>query len=162
MKLYVLIIFRLSDRLEKKIEAMDKKIERIAYDPFGNTVRQYEKILEISDARTRLINLKVMYDLLIRELSGEETLLIARHALGLSSGEIAESLGMNGSTVYKRLCKAIRHAEKVLEKAGFDEKRMERDYGDLPQVTAAKNVVKRRVKHAAVRPRRCAEQKPVA
>ena len=47
MKLYVLIIFRLSDRLEKKIEAMDEKIERIAYDPFGNTVSQYEKILEI-------------------------------------------------------------------------------------------------------------------
>ena len=161
MKLYVLIIFRLSDRLEKTIEAMDKKIERIAYDPFGNTVRQYEKILEITDVRTRLINLRVMYDLLIRELSGEETLLIARHALGLSSAEIAESLSMKDSTVYKRLRKAIRHAEKTLENAGFDEKRMEREYGNLPQVTSAANVVKHRVR-TAERPKRIAEQKPVA
>lgn len=161
MKLYVLMIFRLSDRLEKTIEAMDKKIERIAYDPFGDTVKQYEKILEISDVRTRLINLKVMYELMIRNLGGDETLLIARHALGLSAGEIAESLNVNAGTVYKRLCRAMRHAEKVLKSAGFDEKRMERDYADVPQVTAAMNMMKRRVRPSG-RPKICVGQKPVA
>lgn len=161
MKLYVLMIFRLNDRLEKTIEAMDKKIERIAYDPFGNTIKQYDAILELTDRRTRLINLKVMYDLLIRELSGEETLLIARHALGFSANEIAESLGMNGSTVYKRLCRAIARAEKLLEDAGFDERRMERDYCDVPQATAAMNVMKRRVRRTE-RPEKTIRRKPVA
>ena len=161
MKLYVLMIFRLNDRLEKTIEAMDKKIERIAYDPFGNTIKQYDAILELTDRRTRLINLKVMYDLLIRELSGEETLLIARHALGFSANEIAESLGMNGSTVYKRLCRAIARAEKLLEDAGFDERRMERDYCDVPQATAAMNVMKRRVRRTE-RPEKAIRRKPVA
>lgn len=161
MKLYVLMIFRLNDRLEKTIEAMDKKIERIAYNPFGNTIKQYDAILELTDRRTRLINLKVMYDLLIRELSGEETLLIARHALGFSANEIAESLGMNGSTVYKRLCRAIARAEKLLEDAGFDERRMERDYCDVPQATAAMNVMKRRVRRTE-RPEKTIRRKPVA
>ena len=161
MKLYVLMIFRLSDRLEKTIEAMDRKIEHIAYDPFGNTIKQYDAILELTDRRTRLINLKVMYALMIRELGGEETLLIARHALGFSANEIAESLGMNGSTVYKRLCRAIAHAEKILEDAGFDESRMERDYCDVPQVTTAMNMMKRRVRPAE-RPKKAIRHKPVA
>lgn len=161
MKLYVLMIFRLNDRLEKTIEAIDRKIERIAYDPFGNTIKQYDAILELTDRRTRLINLKVMYDLMIRELDGEETLLIARHALGFSANEIAESLGMNGSTVYKRLCRAIARAEKILEDAGFDERRMERDYCDVPQVAAAMNMMKRRVRQTE-RPKKAIRRKPVA
>ena len=133
MKTYVLAIFRLSDRLEKSIDAMDKKIEKIAYNPFGDTIKQYDKILEITDKRMRLINLRVMYELMLRKLDGEETMLIARHALGLSAGEIAESMNMNGSTVYKRLSRALVRAEKILKEAGFDERRMERDYADVPQ-----------------------------
>ena len=162
MKTYVLAIFRLSDRLEKSIDAMDKKIEKIAYNPFGDTIKQYDKILEITDKRMRLINLRVMYELMLRKLDGEETMLIARHALGLSAGEIAES--MNGSTVYKRLSRALVRAEKILKEAGFDERRMERDYADVAQLAAAKRLFDRR--SAACGKRRRAEnrveQKPVA
>ena len=164
MKTYVLAIFRLSDRLEKSIDAMDKKIEKIAYNPFGDTIKQYDKILEITDKRMRLINLRVMYELMLRKLDGEETMLIARHALGLSAGEIAESMNMNGSTVYKRLSRALVRAEKILKEAGFDERRMERDYADVAQLAAAKRLFDRRSAGCGKRRRaeNRAEQKPVA
>ena len=112
-----------------------------------------------------MVMMMVMRFLLeLRKLDGEETMLIARHALGLSAGEIAESMNMNGSTVYKRLSRALVRAEKILKEAGFDERRMERDYADVAQLAAAKRLFDRRSTACGKRRRaeNRAEQKPVA
>ncbi|MFR1565377.1 MAG: hypothetical protein ACLSUT_02945 [Christensenellales bacterium] len=142
MKIWILVIFRLSSVLERQIEALDKKIERIALNPFGVTEKQYAGIIELSDRRIRLLNMRAMYDVLIRSLSGEEIFLIAKYAFGLSAAEIAELIGVKQGAAYKRIIKAVKRAEKLLADAGFDEERMQKEYLEFSAVVAALNALK--------------------
>lgn len=142
MKIWILMIFRLAGELEKQIENLDKRIERVAVNPFGITLKQYEAVLELSDRKSRLVNLKIMYELLLRRLSGDDVFLIAKYASGVSVAEIAQRLQMRASAAYKRINRAIDRAIAELAGAGFDEERMEIEYRDFPAVTVVLNTLK--------------------
>lgn len=146
MKIWILAVFRLASGLCRAIEEYDKKIDRIALDPFGVTLKQYEKVIALSDKKRRLINLKVMYMLLKEKLDEHDIYLITKYARGISVAEIAERLEMKQSAVYKRLNRAIAEAEEVLAKSGYDEKRMECEYGEFRAVKSALMSLKSKAK----------------
>ena len=137
MRIWILAVFRLASGLSKAIEEHDKKIERISLNPFGVTLKQYEKVIELSDRKIRLVNMKIMYDLLREKLEQHEVYLISKYARGISVAEIALCLEMKTGTVYKRLNRAVEAAEKILSESGYDEARMEREYSGFPAVKSA-------------------------
>ncbi len=124
MKIWILAIFRLAAGLSKTIDDYDKKIERIALNPFGVSLKQYEKVIELSDNKTRIVNMKIMHDLLKNRLDVNEVYLISKYARGISVAEMAERLEMKASSLYKKLNRAVAAAEEVLKKSGYDEVRM--------------------------------------
>lgn len=142
MKIWILAIFRLSAETEKQISALEAKIENIAINPFGVTVKQYRRVLELSDMRRRMCNLNIMYNLLISELNEEEVFLIAKYAYGLSANEIAAYTGLKPGATYKRINKALNKAEKILKNAGYDYERMEKEYGEFPSVKSVLAILK--------------------
>ena len=146
MKIWILAVFRLSAETEKQISDIEARIERIAINPFGVTVKQYRRVLELSDMRRRLSNLGIMYNLLLSELTEEEVFFIAKYAYGLSANEIAVYTGLKAGAAYKRINKALNKAEKILKNAGYDGERMEKEYGEFPCVKSVLAILKNKAR----------------
>lgn len=146
MKKWILMIFRIGSLLEQLTDRLDRRVERLALDPFGQTARQYERILELIDKKRRLVNLKVMREMLAHELAADDVFLLAKYAFGMSAAQIAELTNRRESTVYKRLRAALTKAEKTLLAAGYDEARLEREYSEFPIVKNTVGLFSRRVK----------------
>lgn len=142
MKIWILLIFRIAPSIEKYLENLDKRISKIALNAFGVTVNQYDEILALSMKKAKITNLRIMYNRLEDELTGEEYFMLQQYAQGETGDQISKSLDIKLSLTYKRLYKAIKKAELALLRAGFDEQRMEKDYLPFSFVSGAINVLK--------------------
>ena len=142
MKIWILLIFRIAPLIEKYLENLDKRISKIALNAFGVTVNQYDEILALSMKKAKITNLRIMYNRLEDELTGEEYFMLQQYAQGETGDQISKSLDIKLSLTYKRLYKAIKKAELALLRAGFDEQRMEKDYLPFSFVSGAINVLK--------------------
>lgn len=136
MKKWILTIFRIQPKLGKRVAAIDEKIERIALAAFGNTLDQCAKIIYLSGYKAKLINLKIMADVIAKRLGEQRTDELAAYAEGRSAKEIAAINGTNQFTVYRRVMRSIEDASVELNDCGYDEKRMEREYGTMKFVVA--------------------------
>lgn len=132
MRTWIMTILFLAGRLESAAERLDEKAERIALDPKGNTMRQYEKIAEVLDVKRRLVNLRVMAHRLETCLNPSERERIGRAMDGASSAAVAESEGVSRTTAYRRTKRAFLRAAAILDGLGYDAARMEEDYASIP------------------------------
>ncbi len=134
MKIWILTIFRLAAEVGKQIDSLEKRIEHIAVNPFGITTKQYEKVLSLGDKRNRLINLRVMHEVICDDLTAEERLMLTRYAFGTSAAQLGEVMGYRVGAVYARIKRALAKAKKTLARCGYDEGRMINEYGEFGEV----------------------------
>ena len=71
MKKWILTVFGVQPILGKRVAAIDEKIERIAMYPFGNTLEQCAQIIYLNGYKARLVNLKIMADVISKRI-GED------------------------------------------------------------------------------------------
>ena len=131
MKKWILTIFRVVPKLGRRIETIDKRIERVALAVFGNTLEQCAKIIYLSGYKSRLVNIRIMHDVIVGKIGEETARDLEDYACGKSAKEIAAVDGRNQYTVYRRIMKAIGEAIKELDDCGYDEERMEREFGGM-------------------------------
>ena len=136
MKKWILTVYRILPKLGKRVAAIDEKIERIALSAFGNTLDQCAKIIYLSGYKAKLVNLKIMADVISKKIGAERAEELGEYASGRSAKEIAEARGANQYTVYRRIMRAIEVGAEELGDCGYDEKRMEREYGGMKFVRA--------------------------
>jgi DNA-binding CsgD family transcriptional regulator len=146
MKIWILLIFRIAPSIEKYLESLDKRIRRIALNAFGVTVNQYDEILALSMKKAKLVNLRIMYNRLEDELTGEEYFMLQQYAQGETGDQISKQLDIKISLTYKKINKALKKAELALKRAGFDEQRMEKDYLSFAFVSGAISALKVRMR----------------
>lgn len=131
MKKWILTIFRIVPKIGRRIETIDGRIERVALSPFGNTLEQCAKIIYLSGYKSRLVNIRIMYDVIVGQIGLEAARDLENYACGKSAKEIAADSGRNQYAVYRRIMKAIDAAIKELDDCGYDERRMDNDYGAM-------------------------------
>ncbi len=131
MKKWILTIFRIVPKIGRRIETIDGRIERVALSPFGNTLEQCVKIIYLSGYKSRLVNIRIMYDVIVGQIGLEAARDLENYACGKSAKEIAADSGRNQYAVYRRIMKAIDAAIKELDDCGYDERRMDNDYGAM-------------------------------
>lgn len=135
MKNWILLVFKLLPGLEKRIAGCDRIIERIALSPFGDTAAQYDEILSQMDKKARLVNLGVMLERIKSKLDYTDYFLLCRYAAGVPVSELADGLKLKRGTVYKRLRRILIRAAEILERDGYNEERLEKEYLSLPFVS---------------------------
>lgn len=143
IKRWILLLMRMGELPERLCDKIDERIERLALDPFGQTKKQYEKILSLTDVKGRIINLKLMRELLVGGLDPAQTFLLTRYAMGYSAAQLAADLDIKESTMYKRVRTAIGRAAAMLERAGFSESRLDDEYASMPAIKGIMKVFRR-------------------
>lgn len=131
MKKWILTVFRIQPKLAKRVAAIDEKIERIALAAFGATLEQCAKIIYLSGYKAKLVNLKIMRDVIEKRIGEEKAANLYAYACGKSAREIAGESGKNQYTVYRQIMRSIEDGAKELENCGYGEARMEREYGSM-------------------------------
>ena len=134
MKQWILLLTRIAPRLEKEVGAIEKRIERIALSLYGETTNQYSEILMLTDEKSRLINIKVLYGILRDALSTEERNQLVMLAKGESYAEIGKKMAVSTSCAYKRIAKTVERIGKIFDRAGWSEERLCREFSALPFV----------------------------
>ena len=123
MKKWILTVFGVQPILGKRVAAIDEKIERIA-------------IIYLNGYKARLVNLKIMADVISKRIGQDRAKDLAAYAAGKSAREIASTNGNNQFTVYRRIMKSVAEATEELEDCGYDERKMDRDYGGMKFIRA--------------------------
>lgn len=130
MKNWVLTVSAAAERLAGWMRRIDRRIEGIALDAGGNTARQYEMILDLQDKKVRLINLGVLDGMLSRELGGGYEL-VKEYADGRSLTDIAKLRHVSRSTVYRRVQDALNRGGALLQREGYGEDILRKDYAAI-------------------------------
>lgn len=130
MKKWILILFRALPLLAKRVADVEWKIEKIALNARGNTLEQCLEIVYLIGYKSRLVNMKVMRDVIAGEIGEGRATELAAYAGGKSASELAKD-GESAHVTYRRLMRSIDEATKALGRYGFDEDRMDRDYGAM-------------------------------
>lgn len=130
MKKWILILFRALPLLAKRVADVEWKIEKIALNARGNTLEQCLEIVYLIGYKSRLVNMKVMRDVIAGEIGEGRATELAAYAGGKSASELSKD-GESAHVTYRRLMRSIDEATKALGRYGFDEDRMDRDYGAM-------------------------------
>lgn len=149
MRLWILLLFNLAESVNTAAAKLEREIERVALHPFGDTMEQYERIIELSDKKQRLLTLKLYRRALSALLSGEELLILTKFAAGFSVSDISVMIGLSRSCVYKRLMRAYRICEKRLAELRLSPEVFEAEYGQLGMVKARLKRVEKKLKENA-------------
>lgn len=115
---------RLAGSIDKMIEARglgSMNISGASYS-FNNIINLSEKLIELSQRKVKLINLKVVTEkTLVRCGKTAAKLLIFKYIDGKTNSEVANLLGLSLRTFYRRLSDAEEKFEGVLTLSGFNE-----------------------------------------
>ena len=135
--------------LVKLASSIDRVVERKALYSFYVTSANFSsnniydlanKLIELSQRKIVLINIKVLTENALKNCSKEEAkLLIAKHIAKKKSNEICDMLKIPNRTYFRKVSQAESHFEKVLSKLGFPPSRLENYLKDESWITETKN-----------------------
>ena len=134
MMTWILTILHLEDRLEAAAARLDDRIAAVALNPFGDTMRQCERLMRLNDRKRRLVNMQVLSHRLRCCMKAEEAALLRLLHAGVSYGDLAQALGVSKATAYRRVKCAAAKCVRELEKLGFTPERLRREYADVNAV----------------------------
>lgn len=127
----ILSVYKYLDRV---VGAIDKLVREEAFNSFYYSgVNQYKngtidvanRIIEMSERKVRLVNLKVLADKALQECNrGSAQILIQKYMDGESSQEIAQRHNLNIRTYFRHLINAEENFAALLAKEGFDDKKL--------------------------------------
>lgn len=142
MKFWILMIFAVAQPARRMIERINEKIEKIALNPFGVTMKQYEKIEALVDKKSALSNLIVMQERVSSVISRDEAVALQFYSAGRTAKEIGQVKGESPAVVYGKIRSAICKGAKMLEKDGYTQERLEREYLGIAEIKSAYDRVK--------------------
>ena len=96
--------------------------------------------------KRKIINLAVLKTALCDSVKERDLDALSRYSCGETAGEIAKDCAVGESAVRKRIKRAIESCITAMQDMGFDEKRMEREYGSLDCVSLSRRAIERKTK----------------
>lgn len=147
MEIWLLTIFFLRAHLATAARLIEERAEREALNLREDAVRVCERVMSLNDLKRRLINLRVLYDKLKEGLPAEEFNILRAYAFKGTCG-LGQSMGINRMKVLRLVKRAELKGTHLLAALGFDEGRMERDYGAVPLCRGVREKIRRaKLKH---------------
>lgn len=131
------ILLTLYKRIPEEIRRNEKKVLKIASRSFygygaAETMKTYEKIIDMNDEKIRLINLKLLIDKAFNLLVSEDMrVIIMRFIKGLTFQEMADELEVSISQVFRLYDTAITSFTTQLEYLKFPQEKIAAEFGDL-------------------------------
>ena len=147
MKFWVMLICLLSNKIERETEMIDKKIMELALDPFADSLKQCEKIASLSNEKITLINLKILFDRIQREIGkeGVDKIMLLR-----SKPFLRQYCDRNDKDIKAVVAEALAIAKKgvvALEKLSFTQQKLDEDFGDNYRIVYELQRVKSLIKY---------------
>ena len=131
------ILLTLYKRIPEEIRRNEKKVLKIASRSFygygaAETMKTYEKIIDMNDEKIRLINLKLLIDKAFNLLVSEDMrVIIMRFIKGLTFQEMADELDVSIRQVFRLYDTAITSFTTQLEYLKFPQEKIAEKFGDL-------------------------------
>ena len=131
------ILLTLYKRIPEEIRRNEKKVLKIASRSFygygaAETMKTYEKIIDMNDEKIRLINLKLLIDKAFNLLVSEDMrVIIMRFIKGLTFQEMADELDVSIRQVFRLYDTAITSFTTQLEYLKFPQEKIAAEFGDL-------------------------------
>ncbi|MCR4725831.1 MAG: hypothetical protein K5753_01265 [Clostridia bacterium] len=128
-------------------EALERSAEKCALDGFyaiypSDQMRLYERLIKNNERKRNLVNMKYVIE---RGLSGIKTgnaaLLRERYEFTLARSDLMKKLGISLRTLYRRFDRALEEFACALDRFGFDQKRILREFGNEPLFSVSLNRV---------------------
>lgn len=134
MKHWILAVFNLASRLGKLCDRVDQEIDAVSCSLTTDTYTLCEAILALSDKKVRLINFKVMGQLMKEKLSDTEFEIVSCRARGATFEEIGNACGLSKSTAARRFQSAVEKCARAAGQLTFTEKKFTDEYKDIPLI----------------------------
>lgn len=131
MKKWIIIIMQSALQVDRMMERLDILNERAALNFKGKTMDTVNEILAINEKKRKLVNLNVLNGSMLKALNPEQIKMISAYARGRSMMNIGEEMGISKSGVFRKLQIIAEKCANVLKRLGFDERRLEREFGDI-------------------------------
>lgn len=122
------------NNLEKMTEAIDKLVDKRAINSFymgssyfsiNNISYVADKIIELTDRKIRLINLKFIVDSVLKQCDAKHTeILIEKYMDNDKAQEIAQRHNLSMRTYFRRLVSAENEFLSYLSVMGYDDKKL--------------------------------------
>lgn len=134
MKAWIMTVFRVQPLLEQAVELLEERMSQVALQYKADVQAQAQAILDLTDRKRRLINLAVLGHRLECGLREEQIAYIKAAARGKTCGDLAAEYGVSRTTAHRRTQIALKSAQGILHKLGFDAERFDAEYADIPFV----------------------------
>lgn len=131
------ILLTLYKRIPEEIRRNEKKVLKIASRSFytygsAETMKIYEQIIDMNDAKIRLINLKLLLDKAFNLLVPEDLrIIIMRFIKGQTFQEMADELDVSLRQAFRLYDRAITSFTTQLEYLKYPHEKIAEEFGDL-------------------------------
>ena len=142
MKKWITDIVLLRGQAKRICATLNECIEKIALDPFSDTMKQCKRIFMLDDRRIAVLNMVKLFSIMIANLNIQERAVLSLYCRGATVSELAEAMNISERRVYYKISLAYKKSEQALNKLGYDAKRLDNEYKILSSVIAEIKKVK--------------------
>ncbi len=146
MKIWVLTVMYLQNKLEYLCAQIDKRTDAIAMDLVSETQQVFNRIIEQNELKRKVVNLKVLGDRMKERLGENEAQMLCDFLRSRSLSSMAIEQGVARSTVCRKFNKILKVLSRVCVNLGFDENRFVSEYASLPLVEFARKRIQKIIK----------------
>lgn len=131
MKNWVIFILKINKRLDEIAEFAERRLCRISLMASGNSVSQANKIIEMLEIKRLSVNMRVMYQSMLRALNEDQKkILLLRLLDGKSITTICRIVRWQRKIVESIFESAVDKCILALKECGYTEECLEREYGN--------------------------------
>lgn len=131
MDFWIMSIFMVAPKLTGLCGVIDKRVESLALNMNRDAMTLFNEIIDLSDKKVKVINLKVMRERMWEKLDFVEREVYLLFLKRYSFEQIGLELEMSKSRVARILNKASAKCARALLSLGFSEEKLEKEYGDI-------------------------------
>lgn len=144
MEIWVLLIIAINGKLSEAVEAMERRIMKIALNPNMETRHQSELVSDLINKKNMLVNLKVLYDRIEEELEeGKLSFLKAFLSERVSVDEYCLKNRCDPTEFVNRIFEYAGEGSAPLKRLRLTVGKMEEDYSFLPIVYMTFSMIKK-------------------
>lgn len=142
MKLWVLTIIAVQAKLSRLCEMIDEKVLKLACNSYYSPAA-YDDVLWANDIKRRVVNFKVFAEFMLRTLDCEEQNLILQYISCKSMQDVADSMNISKSAIYRKLEKIVKKCCSVLGTFGCTDEKLHSDYDEIQLISRSYKQLKR-------------------
>ena len=135
------------NQLEKITEAIDnlvltRAINSHNYNTNNEVLYVADKIINLTQRKIKLINLKVLVDKVLNKMDKEEAkILILKYLYEFNTEKLMESLGVKERSIFRKINEAIVSFSTICEKYGFNSEKLYDTYKDEGWIIEVYNTI---------------------